>query len=441
MEIKTEGDKKTVTKTFKRSNFTFTSEGETENDKMSKNLPETIKSIKDDGFEEVESYHDIPIGSWVKYVTTQNLFRNGGFLMLVTDDYMFLRNGATNIGWSVQKKNIKQLFYKEISRKNIKKEKQEKWDKLLDTLFYEEKNYVGSDKLYRLAKEEDDNITRSYVREWYKKIDLNQIMAPRRKEKGTRSVQSSEPNKIYAMDLIDYANDKGRNKKYAYIMVVLDIFTKFAWAQALTSRKPEAIAEAWKKLEKKQYFHRPGSVLSDNDTAFKTDFADLMRERGIKRLFIVPGQPQGNQAERLIKTLKGMLNKFYEEEKKGKRIWIDDYETIVNNYNKHYHETIKKTPLEALDKDNWEEVRKNIEKNSIVNDPTDLKLKVGDKVRIQLKKDKVGKKDGINWSKEVYEVTKVFNYRNTLKPTSYKLKDEDGDEYPGLVNVSRLQKV
>ena len=53
------------------------------------------------------------------------------------------------------------------------------------------------------------------------------------------------------MDLIDIQQFKKHNRGYAYIMVAIDVFSRFAFTQPLKNKTGEAINEAFKTMTMK----------------------------------------------------------------------------------------------------------------------------------------------------------------------------------------------
>lgn len=67
---------------------------------------------------------------------------------------------------------------------------------------------------------------------------------------------------------------------------------------------------------------------------------------------------------------------------------------------------------------------------------TKPKFKVGDKVRITVKKDTFSNKYRRNWTTEIFE---IFEIQNTA-PVTYKIRDLTGEEIIGSFYARELQK-
>ena len=115
----------------------------------------------------------------------------------------------------------------------------------------------------------------------------------------------------------------------------------------------------------------------------------------------------------------------------SKKMYIDELDDIVNEYNNTYHTTIKMKPIDV--KDN---TYINIDKE--INDK-DPKLKVGDRVRISKYKNIFAKGCTANWSEEVFVINKVKNIKNTC-PWTYVINDLNGEEIIRTFYEKELQK-
>ena len=83
----------------------------------------------------------------------------------------------------------------------------------------------------------------------------------------------------------------------------------------------------------------------------------------------------------------------------SKNVYINKLDDIVNEFNKTYHRTIKKKPIDVEDNTyiDFEKVDK------------ELKFKIGDHVRISKYKNIFAEGYTPNWSEDVFVIKKVKN--------------------------------
>lgn len=103
---------------------------------------------------------------------------------------------------------------------------------------------------------------------------------------------------------------------------------------------------------------------------------------------------------------------------------------LINNYNNLKHRTIGMTPTQADENPSLVVLKH----RNISN--TKIKYKVGDKVRISVKKAVFSKGYLENWSTEVFKIIKV---NKTLPPT-YQLEDYTGKPIVGCFYTEEINK-
>ena len=94
---------------------------ETVQDIISKN-PELLQDkLKDHIQIHPNNYKDIEVGTWVKYVSSENKYRSGGVVMAnYAPEYLSLKNPYKNVIWTVDlTKNI--IFIKELDSRAEKR--------------------------------------------------------------------------------------------------------------------------------------------------------------------------------------------------------------------------------------------------------------------------------------------------------------------------------
>ena len=118
---------------------------------------------------------------------------------------------------------------------------------LLKKLYYDLKNpaaYAGKSKLLQEAKKDDTNISIEYVEEWLKlqlAYTLHTLHKMIRLNFKTRPVVVHQIDGKWHIDLVDMSKPSKNNDGFRFIMVVIDIFTKYAWLGPLKSKHDIAI--------------------------------------------------------------------------------------------------------------------------------------------------------------------------------------------------------
>lgn len=222
------------------------------------------------------------------------------------------------------------------------------------------------------------------------------------------------------IDLIDLSSYSKENKNCKWILVAIDIFSKFAFAEAIKSKAAKDVTNAMGIILKK---YQVKNIHSDMGKEFyNKDFAILMKKYKINH-YSTFSIMKAAIAERFIRTLKTLLWKQFNIQ--GSYNWIKVLKTIVNKYNNTVHSTIKMKP-KCVNKDNEMELLTtvyNLNKNPLIK----KRFNVGDYVRISKYKSIFEKGYTANFSMEVFKISKVQN----TNPVTYILKDLNENNIQG----------
>ena len=302
----------------------------------------------------------------------------------------------------------------------ISKEEENK----LNKLYYDDKNFFGRDRLYKLAIEKGINISRRQIMEWLKKQHLWQLYAPAEKTKNIQSTIIKEPHKVWGIDIIDMGNNEYNG--YKYILSAIDLFSKKSYVQALKSKDAKNVNNAFKKMIKHE---KPKSIRSDNGSEFINEsFKKLLEDNGIKQIFSSPSLPQSNgNIERFNGIIKKLINKdmIYNISNN----WVDSLQKLNDSYNNTNQRIINDAPNDVddnkEDKEKLIEIRRNIYKN-VVSKRRNLenKFKIGDYVRIKLPNEK----NKINWTNGIFKIVKMSKSNKLYNSPSYYVADINNGE-------------
>lgn len=261
---------------------------------------------------------------------------------------------------------------------------------------------------------------------------VNEIHKPARKNFKRRQVILKGIDDLWQADLIDLQNLKSKNKNFSFILVIIDAFSKFAWAVAVKSKCKSEITNAFKKIL--LLGRVPSNLQTDLGKEFyNKEFDCLMKKFGINH-YSTYSTKKASIVERLIRTIKNKLFKHFSLV--GNYIWIGNpIETIVWDYNNTVHRTIKQAPIK-VNKSNEMIIMRNIKKTRCIPEFKGNKFNIGDSVRISKYKGAFHKGYTPNWSTELFTVTKV----NKSNPPTYHLEDKRKQTILGSFYEQELQK-
>ena len=216
------------------------------------------------------------------------------------------------------------------------------------------------------------------------------------------------------------------NKRFRFLLCVIDIFSKYASVIPLKDKKGVRIVNAFQSILKKSN-RKPNKIWVDKDTEFYNRSMKLWLEKNDIEMYSTHNEGKSVVAERFIRTIKNKIYKYMTSI--SKNVYIDKLDDIIDEHNNTKHRTIKMKPIDV--KDN---TYINIDKE--VNDK-DPKFKVRDHVRTSKYKNIFAKDYTPNWSEEIFVIKEI---KNTV-PRAYVINDLNGEEIIGTFYERELQKI
>jgi hypothetical protein len=239
-------------------------------------------------------------------------------------------------------------------------------------------------------------LTKKQVNEFYDNQEINQVLKPLRKQKEFNTYKANYPGHIYQLDIIVY-NRFTQNKK-SYILVVIDIYSRFMQAEAMYNRELSTIIKAYKKMINEM--GPPFELQADNEFN-KIEFIKVLKNDGTNYRFSDSNEKHKNPiVERVNRTIAKLLQKVRMTTKNYK--WNTYLSDIVENYNNTVHSTTGEKPIDIF----LGEEPNNQEYNKVENE-----FKLGDKVRTITQKKVFGKGDVMTASKDIYVIESINNNR------------------------------
>lgn len=216
---------------------------------------------------------------------------------------------------------------------------------LLTRLFYDPKTgfYSTPSKLHHAARLHDPSIKISDCRsflERQKTVHLHRER--RRKVESFFHISADSFGHQCQIDLIDMQRFSTKNRNFAWILCIIDVFSRKAFAYPLKRKTPHETADVFRQLLETGYL--PSNVRSDQGTEFKGAFAELLQEHGIVHWLNPVGQHTSlGIVDRFCRTLKGLLWKYWSSSTR-QGVWYNVLADLIHNYNNTPHRTIGTTP-------------------------------------------------------------------------------------------------
>ena len=240
-------------------------------------------------------------------------------------------------------------------------------------------------------------------------------------------------DEIWAADLVEMGKFSEWNKGIKYLLMVIDVFSKFGWIEPLKDKKGETVAAAFEKIFK--LGRKPRLLWTDKGREFyNKNVNQLLSKKNIK-LYSTENEEKSSVVERFNRTFKQMMWKMFSAN--NNTIYIDKIDELLKTYNSSFHRSVRMAPLEASDIKNSNRVFANLYSDEIYKSVKKPKFKIGDRVRISKYKRKLFDKGFTpNWTEEVFVIDGILN----TKPITYRLIDLQGETVAGSFYEQELQK-
>lgn len=289
----------------------------------------------------------------------------------------------------------------------------------------------GSKNLWMEAKKVLPKLKLTEVKDWLNNHETYSLFKQVKRRFPRLKTLVNDIDEQWQIDLMDVSWFSKHNDGTRFLLVVIDVLSRYAWVRPLKTKDGKSVADAMKSILKERV---PTKIQSDMGKEFlNRNFNSLMKEYKINHFTTTDDQVKCALVERLNRTLRGRIYRFMHAN--DTKRYIDSLDSIVKGYNKSYHRTIRMAP-ESVNEDNLGQVLKNImgsEKK--INRKA---LKVGDFVRIQKWKGTFEKGSTANWTREVFRIVKV---KKTPQTVVYRLEDLNREPITSVHYPEEVQKV
>ena len=341
------------------------------------------------------------------------------------------------------------------------------WKKYLASIYYDVNHpgsYAGPDKLYLAVKSEGKfKIGKYRIRKWLQDQESYSLTRGARRKFPRNRVIVDGVDSQWDIDLADMSQISKENDSYKYVLVAIDIFSRYVWCQPLKTKEAVEVVKALTRILNQG--RRPKVIRSDKGRELRNKKVfDYLKTIGVHH-FVTQNDPKANYVERVIKTLKHKLFRYLM--KKRTKRYIDVLDDVVRSYNSTVHRSLGRSPS-SVNKETENENRleqyllrthkgkthpehtkskqklTKTHKGDSNQTQTKIKLKnrykykIGQVVRISHVRGIFDREYSQKWTGELFKVK--TRYKREDIPV-YTLKDWSGEEIEGTFYASELQSV
>ena len=240
---------------------------------------------------------------------------------------------------------------------------------------YKKYNYPGAAKLYNLLNGE---VKLSVIKKALEDEDVRQLYYQRPHKAGGH-ITAFYKNEKWQCDLCFMDKFGQQNGGYKYLLLCIDVLTRYAWAIPLKTKNVNEVVAAFAMIGDK-----PDVLMSDNGSEFTgKPFQEMLNQMGVTHQTAIVGDHKAlGIIDRFTLTLKNMIYKTFIGDDNTK--WKDKIDEIINAYNHLPHKTLKNmTPAEVYEDKGLQSFMtdQNIQKSYKKNVPV---VSEGDTVRVRI---------------------------------------------------------
>lgn len=271
------------------------------------------------------------------------------------------------------------------------------------------------------------------VQQWLRSQRTYTLHRPAKKHYRTRRYRTMGLDHQWQADLVEMQPWANKNRGYRYIMTVVDILSRFAFARPLLRKTSENVIEALISIFE-EGGRKPRFLQTDQGKEFENhQVRAFLQHQGIEQ-FSVKSPFKAAIVERFNRTLKEKMWRYLTH--KNTEEWVDALPHLIQSYNLAHHRVIGRAPV-SVTLENAMEVWQHLYGKADKKERRKA-LSVGDQVRISKVKRTFEKGYMPKWTEEIFTIEAIDRKH---QPHMYTLRDFNNERIVGRFYLDELQKV
>ena len=188
-------------------------------------------------------------------------------------------------------------------------------------------SFGGVNRLWRSAKKQIANLNYKDVVEFLRGEDTYTLHRQYRKRYPRNRVLVSRVDQQWEADLVDMQDFANDNEDFKYMLTVVDVLSKYAWAVPVKRKDAENMTKAFDSFLEKARGRSPEFLHTDKGKEFfNSKIANLLKQRNIHH-FATESDTKAAVVERFNRTLKSRMWRYFTSKNTHK--WLDVLDALA----------------------------------------------------------------------------------------------------------------
>lgn len=311
------------------------------------------------------------------------------------------------------------------------------WESYLKKIYYNPSSpasFAGATKLRkRVLSDGKYHISLYKIQQWLQKQETYTLTRQIRRTFPRNKVVVEGLDSQWEADLMDLTTLASDNRDYRYLLVTINVFSRYVHCQPLKQKTASAVLMAFKTIL--QQGRRPSSLRTDKGKEFKNKAFQGFCQKNNIHYFNSQNETKCPYVERVIKTIKMKIYRLTTTQKN----YIDRLEDLVDSYNRTFHRSLGMAPVKVTTANEAEvRLQQYLLRRKKPNKKGPYRFKPGDLVRISHLKRQFDREYQQKFTGEIFRIRARRRRENI---PVYTLKDWDKDPIEGTFYNSELQRV
>jgi hypothetical protein len=276
------------------------------------------------------------------------------------------------------------------------------------------------------------HLTGKEAKEWLSNQNTYTLHKPVRRKFRRNKTYVRGIDDLWQADLVEMIPFASENDNYRYILVVIDVFSKYLWVRPVLRKSGKNLKDALADIFKEGRV--PKNLQSDQGLEFNNSLVSSLLDRNNVNYYVTYSDKKSAVVERVNRTLKNKMWHYFTAN--STRRYIDVLQDLVKSYLNSVHRSIGMKPIDVRKHHEAAIFKKLFGTGTTLNE-IKFVFKIGDTVRIARKKDVFEKGYETNFSEELFKITECV----LRDPPVYKIASLTGEPILGTFYKEELVRV